>query len=104
MCCAKVTDLRVSVQDVHGANFGAKGGIEMPPLRRFEEQLRVRLAARYPGLSPDQARGSRLEERIAQAIERQKGRLGKTRMQSLDEARSALRRGPGTQQREFYAR
>jgi hypothetical protein len=85
----------------HGATFGPRDAI--PPLRRFEEQLHVRLAARYPGLSSDQAR--KLQERIAQAVEQQKGRLGKTRKQSIDEARSALRRGPGGQQRrQFYER
>jgi hypothetical protein len=86
----------------HGAVFGPKDAIEMPPLRRFEEQLRVRLAARYPGLSPDQTR--RLQERIAQAVEQQKGRLGETRKQSIDEARSGLLRGPDGQQRQFYER
>jgi len=74
----------------------------MPRLRQFEEQLRVRLAARYPGLSPDQAR--KLQERIAQAVKQQKGRLGETRRQSLDQARGALRSRPGSQQREFYER
>ena len=55
-------------RDLTPATFGPRDAIEMPPLRRFEEQLRVRLAARYPGLSSDQAR--RLQERIAQATER----------------------------------
>jgi hypothetical protein len=86
----------------HGATFGPRDAMEMPPLRRFEEQLRVRLATRYPDLSPDQSK--RLQDRIAQAVERQKGRLGETRRPSLDELRSALRRAPGSQQREFYER
>ena len=86
----------------HGATLGARAATETPPLRQFEEQLRQRLAARYPELSPDQAR--RLQERIAQAVDQQKGRLGETRKQSIDEARSALRRGPGGQQRQFYER
>jgi hypothetical protein len=86
----------------HGATFGPREAIEMPPLRRFEEQLRVRLATRYPDLSPDQSK--RLQERITQAVERQKGRLGERVEHSLDEGRSALRRAPGSQQREFYAR
>jgi hypothetical protein len=91
-----------TLMERHGATFGPRDAIEMPPLRRFEEQLRVRLAARYPGLSPDQTR--RLQERIAQAVEQQKGRLGETRKQSIDEARSGLRRGPDGQQRQFYER
>lgn len=91
-----------TLMERHGAKFSPRDAIEMPPLRRFEEQLRVRLAARYPGLSPDQAR--RLQERIAQAVEQQKGRLGETRKQSIDEARNGLRRGPGGQQRQFYER
>jgi len=86
----------------HGATFGPREAIEMPPLRRFEEQLRVRLATRYPDLSPDQSK--RLQERIAQAVERQKGRLGERVEHSLDEGRSALRRAPDRQQRDFYAR
>jgi hypothetical protein len=91
-----------TLMERHGATSGPRDAIEMPPLRRFEEQLRVRLAARYPDLSPDQAR--KLQERIAQAVEQQKGRLGETRKQSIDEARSAMRRGPGGQQRQFYER
>jgi hypothetical protein len=91
-----------TLMERHGATFGPTDAIEMPPLRRFEEQLCVRLAARYPDLSPDQAR--RLQERIAQAVEQQKGRLGETRKQSIDEARSGLRREPGSQEREFYER
>jgi hypothetical protein len=86
----------------HRATFGSREAIEMPPLRRFEEQLRVRLATRYPDLSPDQSK--RLQERIAQAVERQKGRLGERVKHSLDEAHSAVRRAPGSQQREFYER
>ena len=86
----------------HGATLGARAATETPPLRQFEEQLQQRLAARYPELSPDQAR--RLQERIAQAVEQQKGRLGETRKQSIDEARNGLRRGLGGQQREFYER
>jgi hypothetical protein len=86
----------------HEATLGPREAIEMPPLRRFEEKLHKRLAARYPDLSPDQAR--RLQERIAQAVERQKGRIVETRRPSLDELRSALRRAPGSQQREFYER
>ena len=86
----------------HEATLGQREAIEMPPLRRFEEKLQKRLAARYPDLSPDQAR--RLQERIAQAVERQKGRIVETRRPSLDELPSALRRAPGSQQREFYER
>jgi mRNA-degrading endonuclease RelE of RelBE toxin-antitoxin system len=86
----------------HGATFGPRDAIEMPPLRRFEEQLRVRLATRYPDLSPDQSK--RLQERIAQAVEKQKGRIVQTRRHSLDNARSALGRAPGSQQREAYER
>jgi hypothetical protein len=41
-------------------------------------------------LSPDQSK--RLQERIAQAVERQKGRLGERVKHSLDEPRSELRR------------
>jgi hypothetical protein len=91
-----------TLMERHGATFGPREAIEMPPLQRFEEQLRARLAARYPGLLPDQER--RLQERIAQAVERQRGRLGETRRQSLNEVRSALRHEPGGQQREFYER
>jgi len=91
-----------TLMERHGATFGPTDAMEMPPLRRFEEQLRVRLAARYPDLSPYQAR--RLQERIAQAVERQKGRLGERVKHSLDEPRSELRRAPGSQQREFYER
>jgi len=80
------------------ATFGPREAIEMPLLRR----LRVRLATRYPDLPPDQSK--RLQERIAQAVERQKGRIVETRRHSLDDARSALRRAPGSQQREFYER
>jgi hypothetical protein len=86
----------------HGATFGPRDAIELSPLRRFEEQLRVRLATRYPDLSPDQSK--RLQERIAQAVERQKGRIVQTRRHSLDNARSALGRAPGSQQREVYER
>ncbi len=53
-------------------------------------------------LSPGESK--RLQERIAQAVEQQKGRLGETRKQSIDEARNGLRRGPGGQQRQFYER
>jgi hypothetical protein len=91
-----------TLMERHGATFGPREAIEMPPLRRFEEQLRVRLATRYPDLSPDQSK--RLQERIAQAVERQKGRLVQTRRHSLDSARSALRRAPGSQQREVHER
>src|SRR5258707_9722914 len=89
-----------TLMERHGATFGPRDAIEMPPLRQFEQQLRVRLAARYPGLSPDHAR--KLQERIAQAVEQQKGSLGETRKRSIDEARSGLRRGPDGQQRQFY--
>ena len=91
-----------TLMERHGAMFGPRDAIEMPPLRRFEEQLRVRLATRYPDLSPDQSK--RLQERIAQAVERQKGRLGERVEHSLDEGQSALRRAPGSQQREVYER
>jgi hypothetical protein len=91
-----------TLMERHGATFGPREAIEMPPLRRFEEQLRVRLATRFPDLSPDQSK--RLQERIAQAVERQKGRLGERVEHSLDDARSAWRRAPGSQQREFYER
>src|SRR6267378_958188 len=72
-----------TLMERHEATFGPREAIEIPPLRLFEEQLRVRLATRYPDLSPDQSK--RLQERIAQAVERQKGRLGETRRPSLDE-------------------
>ena len=85
-----------------GVTVGAKAATEMAPLRQFEEQLQQRLAARYPNLSPDQARG--LQERIAQAVEKQKGRLVETRRPLLDETRSGSRRAPGGPQREFYER
>ena len=91
-----------TLMERHGATFGPRDAIEMPPLRRFEEHLRVRLATRYPDLSPDQSK--RLQERIARSVERQKGRLGERVEHSLDDARSALRRAPGSQQREFYER
>ena len=91
-----------TLMERHGTTVGASAAAEMPPLRRFEEQLQQRLAARYPDLSPDQAR--RLQERIAQAVERQKGRLAARVEHSVDEARSSLRRAPGSQQREFYER
>jgi hypothetical protein len=91
-----------TLMERHGATFGPRDAIELPPLRRFEEQLRVRLATRYPDLSPDQSK--RLRERIAQAVERQKGRLGERVEHLLDEGRSALRRAPGSQQRQFYER
>jgi len=96
-------DARVqTLMERHGATFGARDAIDLPPLRRFEEQLRVRLTTRYPDLSPDQSK--RLQGRIAQAVERQKGRLGERVEHSLDEGRSALRRAPGSQQREVYER
>jgi hypothetical protein len=91
-----------TLMERHGATFGPRDAIEMPPLRRFEEQLRVRLATRYPDLSPDQSK--RLQERIAQAVERQKERLGGTPRLSVDELRGALRRAPNSPQREFYER
>ena len=91
-----------TLMERHGATFGPRDAIEMPPLRRFEEQLQQLLATRYPDLSPDQSK--RLQERIAQAVERQKGRIVETRRHSLDDARSALRRAPGSQQREVYER
>jgi hypothetical protein len=91
-----------TLMERHGATFGARAATEMPPLRRFEEQLQERLATRYPDLSPDQCK--RLQERIAQAVERQKGRIVQTRRHSLDNARSALGRAPGSQQREVYER
>jgi hypothetical protein len=86
----------------HGATFGPRDAIEMPPLQRFEEQLRARLGARYPDLSPDQFK--KLQERIVRAVERQKGQLGETRSQPLDAAPSALDRAPGSQERESYER
>src|ERR1700730_7515225 len=49
-------------------------------------------------------RSAFLQDRIAQAIERQKVRLGERVKHSLDEERSVLRRAPGSQQREFYER
>jgi hypothetical protein len=91
-----------TLMERHEATFGPREAMEMPPLRRFEEKLQKRLAARYPDLSPDQAR--RLQERIAQAVERHKGRIVETRRPSLDELCSALRRAPGSQQRGFYER
>jgi hypothetical protein len=91
-----------TLMERHGATVGARAATEIPPLRRFEEQLQQRLATRYPDLSPDQSK--RLQERIAQAVERQKGRIVQTRTHSLDNARSVLRRAPGGQQREVYER
>jgi hypothetical protein len=91
-----------TLMERHGATVGARAATEMPPLRRFEEQLQQRLATRYPDLSPDQSK--RLQERIAQAVERQKGRIVQTRRHSLDNARSTLGRTPGSQQREVYER
>jgi hypothetical protein len=91
-----------TLMERHGATVEARAATEIPPLRRFEEQLRVRLATRYPDLSPDQSK--RLQERIAQAVERQKGRPGERVKHSLDEGRGALRRAPGSQQREVYER
>ena len=91
-----------TLMERHGATVGARAATEMPPLRRFEEQLQQRFATRYPDLSADQSK--RLQERIAQAVERQKGRIVQTRRHSFDNARSALRRAPGSQQREFYER
>jgi hypothetical protein len=54
---------------------------------RFEQQLRERLAARYPNLSPDQSR--RLQERIGQAVQRyQTARPGTGPInRSIDETR-----------------
>jgi hypothetical protein len=91
-----------TLMERHGATIGALAATEMPPLRRFEEQLQQRLATRYPDLSPDQSK--RLQERIAQAVETQKGRIVQTRGHSLDNARNALRRAPVSQQREIYER
>jgi hypothetical protein len=91
-----------TLMERHGATVGARAATEMPPLQRFEEQLQQRLAARYADLSPDQAR--RLQERIAQAVERKKGRIVETRRYSLDDARSAPGRAPGGQKRERYER
>jgi hypothetical protein len=91
-----------TLMERHEATFGPREAIEIPPLRLFEEQLRVRLATRYPDLSPDQSK--RLQERIAQAVERQKGRIVQTRRRSLDNAHSRLRRAPDSQQRELYER
>jgi hypothetical protein len=86
----------------HGATVGALAATEIPPLRRFEEQLQQRLATRYPDLSPDQSK--RLQERIAQAVEKERGRLVETRRPLLDETRSGSRRAHGGRQREFYER
>jgi hypothetical protein len=91
-----------TLMERYGATVSARAATEMPPLRRFEEQLQQRFATRYPDLSPDQSK--RLQEQIAQALERQKGRLGETGRPSVDELRSALRRAAGNQQREFYER
>jgi hypothetical protein len=96
-------DARVqTLMERHGATVGARTATEMPPLQRFEEQLQQRLATRYPDLSPDQSK--RLQERIAQAVERQKGRIVETRRPSLDDARSVPGRASGSQQRERYER
>ena len=92
----------LTLMERHGATVGARPATEIPPLRQFEEQLQQRLAARYPDLSPDRAR--RLQERIAQAVQKQKGRLVETRRPLLDETRSGSRRAPGGTQREFYER
>ena len=91
-----------TLMERHGATVDARAATQMPPLRQFEEQLQQRLAARYPNLSPDRAR--RLQERIAHAVEKQKGRLVETRRPLLDETRSGSRRAPSGAQREFYER
>jgi Pyruvate/2-oxoacid:ferredoxin oxidoreductase gamma subunit len=86
----------------HEATLGAGAMTEVSPLRRFEEQLQQRLAARFPELSPDQAR--RLHDRIAQAVEKQRERLVEARRPSLEETRSGSLRARGSVQREFYER
>jgi hypothetical protein len=78
----------------HEAPLGARVVTEVPPLRQ-------RLAARCPELSPDQAR--RLQEWIAQAVEKQRGRLVETRRPLLDEMRCGSRRARGDAQREFMS-
>jgi hypothetical protein len=91
-----------NLMERHVATLDARIETEVPPLRRFEEQLQQRLAARFPDLSLDQAR--RLQERIAQAVERQRGRIVEARRLSLDETRSAAPRTPGGPQHEFHER
>src|SRR5258708_36056215 len=59
-----------TLMERHGATSGPRDGTEMPPLRRFEEQFRVRLATLYPDLSPDQSK--RLQERSSRAVARPK--------------------------------
>ena len=86
----------------HEATLGAGAVTEVSPLRRFEEQLQQRLAARYPESSPDQTR--RLQERIAQAVAKQRERLAETLRPSLDETRSGSLRARGSAQRDFYER
>ena len=86
-----------TLMERHEARLGARAVTEVPQLRQFEEHLQQRLAARYPELSPDQAR--RLQERIAQAVEKQRGRLVETRRPSLDETRSGSLRARGSAQR-----
>src|SRR5258708_39049991 len=51
-----------TLMERHGATFGPTDAMEMPPLRRFGEQLRVGPSAPYTGLSTAQAR--RVPERI----------------------------------------
>jgi len=77
--------------------FGPRDALEMPPLLRFEEQLRLRLADRYPGFIADQAR--RLQEPdLRKLLSNKKERaLGKHGKQSIDEARKGVASRAGGQ-------
>jgi ElaB/YqjD/DUF883 family membrane-anchored ribosome-binding protein len=91
-----------TLMERHEATLRSTAATEVPRLWRFQEQLQQRLAARFPDLSMDQAR--RLQERIAQAVEKQRGRIVEARRPSLGETRSASRRAPGGPQHESYER
>jgi DNA primase catalytic subunit len=91
-----------TLMERHEVTLRSRVATEVPRLRRFEEQLQQRLAARFPDLSLDQAR--RLQERIAQAVEKQRGRIVEAWRPALDETRRAARRTLGGPQHESYER
>ena len=95
-------EARVKVLVERNAMSGSRDFAEKPPLERFEQQLRERLAMRYPDLSPTLAR--RMEERIVQAVERQKATLGEVRLERLDEMMRKASRVHATQERHVYGR
>ena len=95
-------EARVKLLVERNAMSGSRDIAERPPLQRFEQQLRERLAMRYPDLSPILAR--RLEERIVQAVERQKATLGEGRLERLDEVMRKASRVHATQERQVYGR